>query len=176
MKKRNAMRVLFPFCIISFTACASFDTWNRDVSDAVTARVFVKEVSVYKTGGMASVEEELRAFTPVFLMKNRLLAVNDAESADLIAEIQAHEREYRNGWDTKRSISLMVSFFDTGGRLVAASHATADTGTLSDAEKLKRVFKKTMRLTARKSAAYLRKAALKTHAGVPARGTRAVNQ
>ncbi|MDR0557879.1 MAG: hypothetical protein LBG43_08470 [Treponema sp.] len=162
MKKNTGVQsldfcALFAFCslLLLITSCTTPVSWAPDYDKEARGTVHV-DISVYKAGGMASIEEELRTLAPFFLLKNRLLTAHEGENAGFTMEIQAHEREYQSGWDAKRSLSLSVRFLDGNGNTVSAAQVISNKGTLSDAKKLKTMLAAAAKLALRKAAKALK--------------------
>jgi hypothetical protein len=148
----------FAFCslFLLITSCTTLVSWAPDYTKKTSGTVRL-DISVYKTGGIASIEEDLRTLASFFLLKNGLFTANEGEKADFTMEIQAHEREYQSGWDVKRSISLSVRFFDSDGSAIAAAQVINNRGILSDARKLKRMLSIATRFASKKLAKTLKK-------------------
>jgi hypothetical protein len=75
----------------------------------------LENVSVDKPGGWVSIEDELSNLTPLLLLERGFLVSADPEEADYAADIRAWEREYTQGWKTKRSIVMEVRLWHERG-------------------------------------------------------------
>jgi hypothetical protein len=148
----SAFCAFFAFCsLLSLVpSCATPISWAPDYK-AARGTVHV-DISVYKTGGMVSVEEELRTLAPFFLLESGLLMAHEGEQADFTMEIQAHEREYQIGWHAKRSLSLGVRFLNGNGNTISSAQVISNRGTLSDAKKVNAMLAAATKRALRKAA------------------------
>jgi hypothetical protein len=108
----------------------------------IKGTIHLDNISVYKTGNMASIEQEIQTLAPLLFYEYGLPVVVSEEKADYSADIQVHEREYQKDWKTRRSISLEVRILNEKGLPVAVGQIIPKGITLSDAKDLKRVLKR----------------------------------
>jgi hypothetical protein len=71
-------------------------------------RVEVAEVKVDKLTGWLSIENEIRDMAPLLFLEGGFGGASPAAGPLYAAEIQAREREYIQGWKTRRSLSVEV--------------------------------------------------------------------
>ncbi|MDR1899260.1 MAG: hypothetical protein LBQ55_04555 [Treponema sp.] len=123
----KTVKMLFPLCcvLLWLGACESlpfgfyrYQSWSSPAPEGAgekTARVYLADVSVDRSGGWASVEKEVAGLAPLLFLDQGLRAVENGEEADYTADIRLREREYTSGWKTRRSLLCEVRFWKTGG-------------------------------------------------------------
>jgi hypothetical protein len=94
---------------------ASRKAWSVSRLKKTGPTVRLENVSVDRPGGWVSIEEELANLTPLILLERGLLVSADPEETDYAADVRAWERDYTQGWKTKRSIVMEVRFWKEQG-------------------------------------------------------------
>ncbi|MDR1446210.1 MAG: hypothetical protein LBI90_04860 [Treponema sp.] len=116
-----AMTVLLVSCGTSLPSWYSIRSWPG--SNHVKGRVKLREITVDKIAGTASLEEEARELVFMYLREAGYFPAGEGE--DYLVDMILREREYITGWKTKRSIAADLRFWP--GSLSAASLSTAPT-------------------------------------------------
>lgn len=99
--------------------------------------VAVGTVSVDRRIDSGSIEKELSRLVPLVLVERGFVPLEGMQSAALVVDISAVEREYSVGWQTERSIVLDVKlrFSDAptlyGRALAGGRHTLADSSDLT---------------------------------------------
>jgi hypothetical protein len=113
-------------------------------------------VLIDKPGNRLSLEREIRGMATLFLLDRGFLVAE--EEGNYTAEIQAREREYSQGWNTRRSLSLEIRFWrkgEEGGSenrntpLAAGRVTTQGERTLSSSKIVSRMLKAAVRKAVR---------------------------
>ena len=79
--------------------------------------VSVLNIQVDRAGGWDSVEKEITALAPLYFWNNGCRVVTGNETPLYAAEIQAREREFSQGWRTRRSLAIEVCISPYEGAL-----------------------------------------------------------
>jgi len=121
--KKFLIVFLLPFIFLS---CESLpinysrsQSWlTSDNSSQMT--ISLLSVQVDRAGGWDSVEKEIIDLAPLYFWNNgcRVVAVDEAPC--YAAEIQAREREFSQGWRTRRSLAIEVRISSYKGSASAA--------------------------------------------------------
>ncbi|MDR0655594.1 MAG: hypothetical protein LBG22_04700 [Treponema sp.] len=123
MKKKMvlvlALTVFLVSCGTSLPPLYSIRSWAG--SDHVKGRVKLREITVDKIAGTASLEEEARELVSMYLREEGYLPAGEGE--DYLVDMILREREYITGWKTKRSLAADLRFWP--GSLSAASPSAA---------------------------------------------------
>ena len=93
-------------------SCVSFDyfessSWAWDRGNA-RGTVQVISVSAEKAGDWGALEKEINDLLPLLFSEEAYLVVSPSARADYSAEVSVREREFPDGWQTKRSLSAEV--------------------------------------------------------------------
>ena len=111
------------FVLIVAAGCVSFDSsesafWTTGDGNNTRGTVRIISVSVERSGEWSSIEKEISDLLPLLFSEEAYLMVSPAATADYSAEVKVREREYPDGWETRRSLSAEVrlwpgdSFFE----------------------------------------------------------------
>ena len=105
---------------LSFCGCSSFpfdvqknSHWSGDIGNA-KGSVAIVSVSAERPGDWGALEEEARDLLPLLFSEKSYRVVSDLEGADYAADVKLREREYADGWRTKRSLSVEVRVWKRG--------------------------------------------------------------
>ncbi|MDR3167754.1 MAG: hypothetical protein LBT93_07410 [Treponema sp.] len=120
MKRSLLGSLVFIFFALLFVSCASLPFSSRKSWSVARLKkpgptVRLENVSVDRPGGWVSIEEELANLTPLLLLDRGFLVSADPEETDYAADVRAWERDYTQGWKTKRSIVMEVRFWKEAG-------------------------------------------------------------
>jgi hypothetical protein len=120
MRKRFLFPLFFVLPVLFFTSCSSLPflprkSWSLTALKKKGPTVRLENVSVDKPGGWISIEDEMANLTPLLLLERGYLVSADPEKADYAAEVRAWEREYTQGWKTKRSVVMEVRLWPERG-------------------------------------------------------------
>lgn len=108
--------IVFVAALAVLGSCASF-TFNSRESDSWLAveeargTIRIISVSVDKSGDWGSLENEIAGLLPLFFSEESYRVVSSPARADYCAEVKVREREYPDGWRTRRSLSAEVRFW-----------------------------------------------------------------
>ncbi|MDR1174191.1 MAG: hypothetical protein LBK83_01805 [Treponema sp.] len=116
-----AVTVFLVSCGTSLPSRYSIRSWPG--SNYVKGRVKLREITVDRTGGTSSLEEEARGLVFMYLREKGYSPVGEDEDGDYLVDMILREREYISGWKTKRSIAADLCF--RPGSISAASPAGA---------------------------------------------------
>ena len=116
-------RVLFLFLalIVLFAGCSTFENnaWDAVGAESSRGTIRITSVSADKSGEWGSLEKEINDLLPLLFREESYLVVSSSASADYSVEVKVREREFTDGWRTKRSLSVELRLWAAG-----------DTGTL----------------------------------------------
>jgi hypothetical protein len=105
--------------MLFFGSCASFPFISEDISSwgernisLMRGTIRINSVSVEKQGDMGSLEGEINDLLPLLFSEEHFLVVSSSAKADYSAEVKLREREYPDGWQTKRSLSAEVRLWE----------------------------------------------------------------
>ena len=106
-------RVLSIFTVLFFASCVSFDFpessfWASGDGEEPRGTIRIISVSAEKPGEWGSLEKEMRDLLPLLFSEEAYRVVSPPVQADYSAEVKVREREYTDGWQTKRSLSAEV--------------------------------------------------------------------
>ena len=109
--KKLIIIVLLPVILLSCEALPI--NYSRSQSWLISnynnrATLSILKVQVDRAGGWDSVEKEIAALAPLYFWNNGCRVVNGDETPRYAAEIQVREREFSQGWRTKRSLAIEV--------------------------------------------------------------------
>ena len=107
------------FCLIVLGSCVSFDfsessSWTSFGSDAV-GTIHIISVSAEKSGEWGALEKEVRDLLPLLFYEMGYVTVAPDDMASYSAEVKVREREYPDGWQTRRSLSAEVRLWAGDG-------------------------------------------------------------
>ena len=128
---RHRVLFLLLLCISVFGGCSSlpFDSsednsWPADLRGNIKGTVRIVSVSADKAGDWLSLEKEINGLLPLLFYEESLLVVPAGVKADYAAEVTVREREFPDGWQTRRSLSAEVRLWageDTGAEMLPLS-------------------------------------------------------
>ena len=141
--------VIFVFSLLALgvlPGCSSlpFDPpensgWTGTI-ERVRGSVRIVSVSAERSGEWGSLEKETRDLLPLLFSEESYRVVSG--NADYSAEVNVREREYADGWRTKRSLSVEVRLWagegseplplSAGRSLIQGKQSLASSKTLSD--------------------------------------------
>jgi hypothetical protein len=78
------------------------------------------KISVDSVTGWDSLEREIAGLLPLLLLEKGYAPPDTESGADFTAEVSVIEREYMEGWKTKRSLSVELRIRGPGDTLLAA--------------------------------------------------------
>jgi hypothetical protein len=112
--------LFFVLPVFFFVSCSSLPffprkSWSLAGLKKRGPTVRLENVSVDKPGGWISIEEEMINLTPLLFLERGYLVSADPEKADYAVEVRAWEREYTQGWKTKRSVMMEVRLWHERG-------------------------------------------------------------
>ena len=98
--------------IILWTSCSSFPVdiptntaWATKDMERARGTIRIISVSVERSGEWGSLEKEIRELLPLLFYEESYLVVSPSARADFTGEVVVREREYADGWRTRRSLS-----------------------------------------------------------------------
>jgi hypothetical protein len=117
MKLNSARPIMFLLLVPLFWRCSSFPpssskTWAEKEKEKARGSIRIVSVSAEKPGDWTSLEKEINTVLPLLFSKEALIVVSRENEADYSADVTVREREYINGWQTKRSLSAEVRIWD----------------------------------------------------------------
>jgi hypothetical protein len=74
--------------------------------------VRIVSISAERPGDWGSLEKEISALLPLFFSREAFLVVPQEAQADYSADVRVREREYINGWQTRRSLTAEVMIWE----------------------------------------------------------------
>jgi len=106
-------RFFLIFILIVLGSCVSFDTsgksfWATGGMEKARGSIQIVSVSAEKSGEWGLLEKEVRDLLPLLFFEKGYITVSHDEQADIFAEVTVREREYIDGWKTRRSLSAEV--------------------------------------------------------------------
>lgn len=116
-----AVTAFFVSCGTSLPSWYSIRSWPG--SNHVKGRIKLREITVDKTGGTSSLEEEARGLVFMYLRERGYSPAGEDGDEDYLVDMILREREYISGWKTRRSIAADLCFWP--GSISAASPAGA---------------------------------------------------
>jgi hypothetical protein len=84
--------------------------WGGGVIYNQTKTLAIGEIRVDKSGDGWLVEKEIAALLPLLCFEDGFLIVENKQFADCIVDVYATERDYAQGWNKKKSMTMEVSF------------------------------------------------------------------
>ena len=110
------MKYFTPLLILSlsiFGSCLSFypngnSSWATGNREDAKAAIQIISVSAEKSGEWGLLEKEISGLLPLLFFEEGYIAVSHDAQADIFAEVTVREREYIDGWKTRRSLSAEV--------------------------------------------------------------------
>ena len=107
--------ILTAALLVFLAGCSTFpfdsaesSSWKAEKPDKLKGTVQVISVSAEKAGEWGSLEKEATDLLPLLFLEESYRVVSDSEKADYSADVKLREREYPDGWRTKRSLSVEV--------------------------------------------------------------------
>jgi hypothetical protein len=144
-----------------FSGCSSFSvdstensSWKPDEIEKAKGTIRIVSVSADKAGEWGSLEKEINDLLPLLFSEESYFVVPASEEADYSVEVKAREREYPEGWRTKRSLSVEVRLWagNSDGPLPLAAGRSLIHGTksLASSKTLNTMLRKAIRLAVRR--------------------------
>lgn len=102
-----------------FLSCSTTGIWStaskswtaNDFSNAI--KLSIGEISADKPGGGWSVEREIAEVLPLIFLEHGFVFLPNSEDSEYIVDVCATERDYYDGWKTKKSIAVEVLLWKT---------------------------------------------------------------
>jgi hypothetical protein len=126
------MKKSFLLCAMilwAFCSCAVFpplfpvsEAWSSEGSFG-KGTMAAGTIGVDSVTGWDSLEREISGLLPLLLVEKGYAPPDTENKADFTADVSVIEREYMEGWKTKRSLSVEVRIRSPGGALLAAGRA-----------------------------------------------------
>ena len=117
--RKFAILFLLP---LVFGGCISFpfdisrnSRWAGEIKTTrqnAKATVRIQSVSAERSGEWGSLEKEAIDLLPLLFSEESYMVVQQSAEADYSAEVKLREREYTDGWRTKRSLSAEVRLWE----------------------------------------------------------------
>jgi len=152
---------------VNYSHSQSFRSFEKNNSRAADKRITINllKVQVDKTGGMYSLENEVSAIAPLYFWKQGCKVVGKNDNPQYFTQINIREREYPQGWQTKKSLAIEVFFWDNRNSLQdplpdqtlpAASGRIVSIGerSFSSSDTTSRLLYKAIKLAVKELAAY----------------------
>ncbi|MCL2318482.1 MAG: hypothetical protein FWC45_00225 [Treponema sp.] len=154
--------------LLGSCASLSFDTsesasWAAADSGKVRGSIRIISVSAERSGEWGTLEKEITDLLPLLFMEEGYLTVSPSGLSDYAAEVTVREREYPDGWQTKRSLSAEVRLWAGEGKDPACLPLPLSAGRALNNGKQSFASSKTL-------SAMLRKAVKNAVAGLPPKG------
>jgi len=115
---RRFLPVLIPVQLALLIGCSSFppdstenSSWSPDRISKIRGTIRIVSVSAEKSGDWGSLEKEINDLLPLLFSEELYVVLPASEEADYLVDVKAREREYPDGWRTKRSLSVEVRFW-----------------------------------------------------------------
>ena len=110
---------MLAFGLAFFGSCVSFDLpqnsyWAWD-GESGRGSIRIISLSAEKSGDKSSLEKEIADLLPLLFSEQSYLVVSPSARADYAAEVKVREREYADGWQTKRSLSVQIRLWTDDG-------------------------------------------------------------
>ena len=106
--------ILF-FVLAVLAGCASFSfdssestSWAAGDREKARESVRIVSVSAERSGEWGALENEIIDLLPLLFFEQGYRVVSPSAQADYSAEVKVREREYADGWKTRRSLSAEV--------------------------------------------------------------------
>jgi len=113
MKHIGIISVISVMALLGSCGSLSFDSresssWAAGDTEKAKGNVRVISVTAEKTGEWGALEKEITDLLPLLFSEHGYHTVSPSAHADYLAEVKVREREYQDGWETKRSLSAEV--------------------------------------------------------------------
>ena len=120
------MKKLFLYSVMTaalvfFGACSSlpFDSsessaWAAGGQERTRGSIQIVSVSADKAGEWGSLEKEVLDLLPLLFFEESYIVVSSPGEADYSVDVKLREREYPEGWQTRRSLSAEVRIWAAG--------------------------------------------------------------
>jgi len=120
MKRIGLILTISSLAFLGSCASLPFDSsesssWAAGDAGKAKGSIRIISVSAEKTGEWGVLEKEIADLLPLLFSEEGYQAVSPASPADYSAEVKVREREYPDGWMTKRSLSAEVRLWAGGG-------------------------------------------------------------
>jgi len=101
------------FALAALGSCVSFNSsqsssWAAGNREKARGIIRIISVSVEKPGEWGLLEKEINDLLPLLFFEKHYITVSADEKADYLVEAAVREREYPDGWKTRRSLSAEV--------------------------------------------------------------------
>jgi hypothetical protein len=135
---------------------SSSSSWNsamkqRGVSNGETAKavgIVIDAIQVDKVLGAGSIETEMRRIAEMLILEKGFYVTGDADSASFHLKLVGVEREFLQGWQNRRSVSIeawLWDIHDTAKPPFAVGRSvTVGNGSLSSSLELERMLRKAL--------------------------------
>ena len=109
-------KILFAVSVLALLgSCASYpfdsqenSSWAAGTGKKVKGSIRIISVSAERSGEWGALEKEAADLLPLLFSERGYHTVSVSSPADYSAEVRVREREYPDGWNTKRSLSAEV--------------------------------------------------------------------
>jgi len=113
MKHNGIILIISVMALLAGCGSLSFDSresssWAAGDAEMAKGSIHVVSVSADKSDSWGSLEKEIADLMPLLFSEQGYHAVSSSARADYLAEVKVREREYPDGWETKRSLSAEV--------------------------------------------------------------------
>lgn len=125
-------------------SCTSVSAWSS--VEGMGEELVLASVRVDKAARAASVEAELADLAPAVFSAHGLrirrpeAAAAEASGGEPAVEVRAFEREWLDGWATRRTVSFEVLILDGPSRISAGRAVASGGATLDSSVDLRRLF------------------------------------
>jgi hypothetical protein len=125
------MKKLLWLCaaLVLYSSCAAFppifphqEAWSS-AGTFGRGTMAVGTISVDSITGWDSLEKEIGGLLPLLLVEKGYVPPDTETKADFTADVSLIEREYMEGWKTKRSLSVEVRIRGAGDAILSAGRA-----------------------------------------------------
>ncbi|MDR2865525.1 MAG: hypothetical protein LBV68_07955 [Spirochaetaceae bacterium] len=113
--------LLCPACSTSGISSKQTKTWISGDNFSAAKKLALGKIDIDKIGGGWSVEREIAGILPLIFLEHDYVFLQEGEHADYLVDVYAVERDYYDGWKSKKSIAIEVVF----GLLPGATEETA---------------------------------------------------
>jgi len=113
---RFAVGFALVFNLVIMGSCISFDfsensSWAGGKDEKAKGTVRIVSVSAEKSGEWGALEKEVKDLLPLLFFEYGYVTVSPDEEGIYSAEVNVREREYPDGWQTRRSLSAEVKLW-----------------------------------------------------------------
>ncbi|GMO28907.1 MAG: hypothetical protein Ta2F_04300 [Termitinemataceae bacterium] len=117
---KNKHLYVLAVCVFTFyiASCStsgmhfkSSASWSKTENEEQVSKIKLGSINADKSGGSLSIEKEISQVLPLLFLEKGFVFTNNAEEASYIVDVCATEREFFVGWNTKKSVTMEVSFW-----------------------------------------------------------------